>query len=231
MDCSTPGLPVYHQLLESTQTHVHWYGDAIQPSHPLSSPSLLAFNLSQHQGFLVSQFFTSGGQSIGVSASALVFSFSFFLKYFYFYFILLYNTVLVLPYTDMNPPRVYTSSQSWIPLPPSTPYHPSGSSPCTSPKHPVPCIEHRLALCFLHDSTYVSMPFSQIIPPSPSPSESKSPFYTSVSLLLAHIQGHHYHLSTFCTYTQWSITQPLKRINLNQFWWDGWNWSRLYRVK
>ena len=50
MDCSTPGLPVHHQLLESTQTHVHWVGDAIQPSHPLLSPSLPALNLSQHQG-------------------------------------------------------------------------------------------------------------------------------------------------------------------------------------
>ena len=43
--------PVHHQLPESTQTHVHWVGDAIQPSHPLSSPSPPAFNLSQHQGF------------------------------------------------------------------------------------------------------------------------------------------------------------------------------------
>ena len=50
MDCSTPGLPVHHQLPESTQTHVHWVRDAIQPSHPLSSPSPPAFNLSQHQG-------------------------------------------------------------------------------------------------------------------------------------------------------------------------------------
>ena len=50
IDCSTPGLPVHHQLSEFTQTHVHWVGDAIQPSHPLSSPSPLAFNLSQHQG-------------------------------------------------------------------------------------------------------------------------------------------------------------------------------------
>ena len=49
MDCSTPGFPV-HQLLELTQTHVHWVSDAIQPSHPLSSPSPPAFNLSQHQG-------------------------------------------------------------------------------------------------------------------------------------------------------------------------------------
>ena len=50
MNCSTPGLPVHHQLLEFTQTHVHWVGDAIQPSHPLSSSSPPALNLSQHQG-------------------------------------------------------------------------------------------------------------------------------------------------------------------------------------
>ena len=50
MDCSMPGLPVHYQLLEPTQTHAHWVGDAIQPSDPLSSPSSLAFNLSQHQG-------------------------------------------------------------------------------------------------------------------------------------------------------------------------------------
>ena len=50
IDCSTSGLPVHHQLPESTQTHVHWVSDAIQPSHPLSSPSPPAFNLSQHQG-------------------------------------------------------------------------------------------------------------------------------------------------------------------------------------
>ena len=50
MDCSTPGLPVHHQLQKFTQTHVHWVGDAIQPSHSLSSPSPPAFNLSQHQG-------------------------------------------------------------------------------------------------------------------------------------------------------------------------------------
>ena len=50
MNCSTPGFPVLHQLLELVQAHVHWVGDAIQPSHPLSSPSPPAFNLSQHQG-------------------------------------------------------------------------------------------------------------------------------------------------------------------------------------
>ena len=52
MDHSTPGSPVHHQLLKSTQTHFHWVRDAIQPSHPLSSPSSLAFNISQHQCLL-----------------------------------------------------------------------------------------------------------------------------------------------------------------------------------
>ena len=50
MDCSTPGLPVCHQLPKLNQSHVYWLSDAIQPSHPLSSPSPPAFNLSQHQG-------------------------------------------------------------------------------------------------------------------------------------------------------------------------------------
>ena len=50
MNCSTPGLPVHHQLPESNQTHVHWVGDAIQPSHSLLSPSPPALNLYQHQG-------------------------------------------------------------------------------------------------------------------------------------------------------------------------------------
>ena len=50
MNCSMSGFPLHHQLPEITQTHVHWVGDAIQPSHPLSSPSLPALNPSQHQG-------------------------------------------------------------------------------------------------------------------------------------------------------------------------------------
>ena len=73
MDCSMPSLPVCNQLPEFTQTHVHLVGDAIQPSHPLLSPFLPALSLSQHQGlFPVSQFFASGGQSIGISVSASV---------------------------------------------------------------------------------------------------------------------------------------------------------------
>ena len=50
---TTPGLPVHHQLPELTQTHIHWGGDAIQPFHPLSSPSPPAFNLFQHQGLFI----------------------------------------------------------------------------------------------------------------------------------------------------------------------------------
>ena len=73
MNLSTPGLPVHYQLPEFTQTHVHRVGDAIQPSHPLSSPSPPALNLFPASGsFPVSQFFTSGGQIIRVSASASV---------------------------------------------------------------------------------------------------------------------------------------------------------------
>ena len=73
MNRSTPGLRVQHKLLEFTQTHAHRVGDAIQPSHPLSSPSPPALNLSQHQClFPTSQLFTWGGQSTGVSASESV---------------------------------------------------------------------------------------------------------------------------------------------------------------
>ena len=70
MNCSMPGLPAHHQLPEFTQTHVHWVGDGIQPSHPLSSPSPPAPNPSQHQSFPMSQLFAWGGQSTGVSALA-----------------------------------------------------------------------------------------------------------------------------------------------------------------
>jgi len=102
----------------------------------------------------------------------------------------LYNIVLVLPNIKMNPPQVYMCSPSWTLLPPPSPYHPSGSSQCTSPKHPVSCIEPGLATHFIYDIICISMPFSQIIPPSPSPTESKRLFYTSVSLLLSRIQGY-----------------------------------------
>ena len=87
MNCSTPGLPVHHQLSEFTQTHVHWVGDAIQPSHPLSSPSPLALSLAQHQGLFI--FF--------VLLIVLFFYFYFFIfNLFFFLFLknLLYFTIL-----------------------------------------------------------------------------------------------------------------------------------------
>ena len=77
MDYSMPGFPVHHQLLELTQTHVHRVSDAIKSSHPLISSSDIPFSsrlqfFPASGSFQMSQFFTSGGQNIGVSASASV---------------------------------------------------------------------------------------------------------------------------------------------------------------
>ena len=73
MNCSTWGLPVHHQHPEFTQIHVHWVGDAIQPSHPPSSPfSSCPQSFAASGSFQMSQLITSGGQSIGVSASTSV---------------------------------------------------------------------------------------------------------------------------------------------------------------
>ena len=117
-----------------------------------------------------------------------------------FFFFKLYNIVFVLPNIEMNPPQVYPCSPSWTLLPPPSPYPPSGSSQCTSPKHPESSIEPGLATRFIHDITHVSMPFSQISPPSPSPTESIRLIYPSVSLLLSHTRGYCYHLSKFHIY-------------------------------
>ena len=127
-------------------------------------------------------------------------AFHFFKFFNYYYYFLLYNIVLDLPYINMHLPQVYMCSQSWPPLPPPSPCYPSGSSQCTSPKLPVSCIEPGLAIFFLYDIVHLLMPFSQIITPPPSHTESKRLFYTSVSLLLSRIQGCHYYLSKFHIY-------------------------------
>ena len=100
----------------------------------------------------------------------------------------------------MNKTQVYLCSPSWTLLPPPSTYPPSGSSQCTSPKHPVSCIEPGLATRFIHDIIHVSLLFSQISTPSPSPTESIRLIYTSVSLLLSRTQGYCYHLSKFHIY-------------------------------
>ena len=105
--------------------------------------------------------------------------FSFF-KFFYFF-----TFVLVLPYINMNPSRVHTWSPSWTALPPPSPYHPSGSSQCTSPKLPVSCMEPGLAIHFLYDIIHVLMPFSQIIPPSLSHRVQKTVLYICVSFAVS----------------------------------------------
>ena len=111
-------------------------------------------------------------------------SFLFFLK---FYFIFkLYIIVLVLPNIKMNLPQVYMCSPSWTLLPPPSPYHPSGSSQCTSPKHPVSCIEPGLATRFLHDILHVSMPFSQIFHLSLCNRVHKTVLYITVSFAVSY---------------------------------------------
>ena len=104
----------------------------------------------------------------------------------YYYYFLLYNIVLVLPYINMHPPQVYMCSPSWTPLPLSSPYHPSGSSSCTSPKLPVSCIKPGLAIHFLYDIIHVLMPFSKIIPPTLSHRVQKTVLYICVSFAVSH---------------------------------------------
>ena len=89
--------------------------------------------------------------------------------------------------------------KSQTPLPPPSLSHPSGLSQSTCFECPVSCIKLGLAIYFTYDNIHVSVLFSQIIPPSPSPTDSKSLFLTSVSLLLSRIQGFCYHLSKFHT--------------------------------
>ena len=101
MNHSMPGLPVHHQLLESTHTHVHWVGDVIQPSHPLSSPSPPALNLSQHQGLF--QWVSSSRQVAKV------------LEFFFFFFF----NIVVSASTSVLPMNTQTElfMMDWLYLP------------------------------------------------------------------------------------------------------------------
>ena len=107
-----------------------------------------------------------------------------FLSFFLFFFLTLQYCIGFTIHQHASATGVHVFP-SWNPLPPPSPYHPSGSSQSTSPKPPVSCIEPGLAIRFLYE-IHVLMPFSQIIPPSPSPTESKRLFYKSVSLAVSH---------------------------------------------
>ena len=99
---------------------------------------------------------------------------------------LLYNIVLVLPYINMNPPWVYTWSPSWTPFPSPFPYHPSGSSQCTSPEHPVSCIKPGLAIRFTYDSIHFNASLPNHLTLALSYRVQKTVLYICVSFAVLH---------------------------------------------
>ena len=147
--------------------------------------------------FQINWFFAPGSQSVGDSPSASVLPVNikvWFPLFIFFNFILFLNFTILYWFCQISKwiRHRYTCVPHPEPsslLPPPSPYHPSGSSHCTSPKHPVLCIEPGQATRFIYDIIHISMPFSQIIPPSPFPTESKRLFYISVSLLLSRIHS------------------------------------------
>ena len=174
---------------------------ALSPTAKLHRPQLKNWSHGSLQGHLaLGLVLLKGTQSISLVENKLIRrkekSCSYWIKpfpklpktifvvfFFKFYFIFkLYIIVFVLPNIKMNPPQVYMCSPSWTLLPPPSPFLPSGLSQCTSPKHPVSCNEPGLATRFIHDILHVSMPFSQIFPPSPSLSESIRLFVMTVIL-------------------------------------------------
>ena len=101
-------------------------------------------------------------------------------------FFKLYIIVLVLPNIKMNPPQVYMCSPSWTLLPPPSPFHPSGSSQCTSPKHPVSCIEPGLATHFIHDIYMFQCHSPKSSHPLPLPQSQKTVLYICVSFAVSY---------------------------------------------
>ena len=182
---------IYNRLLSKNAYFIFYFCLAFKISFTVSFLGYSFLALSMSHNFIKWFFF--------FFFLVLLFIYLFFLVQFYFIF-KLYNIVLVLPNIEMNQTQVYLCSPSWTLFPPPSPYPPSESSKCNSPKHPVLCIEPGLVTRFIHDIIQVSMPFSQISPPSPSPTESIRLIYTSVSLLLSRTQGYCYHLSKFHIY-------------------------------
>ena len=141
--------------------------------------------MSDYLLLLLIFFFSSSFMVLGLTFKSLIHcGWVFFFK---FYLIFKpYIIVLVLPNIKMNPPQVYMCSPSWILLPPPSPYHPSGSSQYISPKHPVSCIKPGLVTHFIDDIIHISMPFSQIFPPPPSPRVHKTVLYIIVSFAFSY---------------------------------------------
>ena len=141
MNHSTPGLPVHHQLPEFTQTHVHQVSDANQPSHPrrplfLLPPIPPSIRVFSNESTLHMRWPTYWSFSFSIIPSKEhPGPISFIIIYYYYLFFLLYNIVLVLPYINMNPPRVYTCSQSW-----TTSHLPPHTIPLGHPSAPAPSI-------------------------------------------------------------------------------------------
>ena len=269
MDRRMPGLPVHHQLLESTHTHVDWVSDAIQPFHSLSPPSLPTVKLSQHQGlfkWVNSPHQVTKGWSFSFkislnnehpglisfrmdwldllavqgtlksllqhhsSKAAILWCTAFFIAqlshsymttgkttaltrwtfvdevmsllfiFFNFYFILFFNFYFIYFFISWSLITLqycsgFCHTLTWISHGYTCISHPNPPSHLLStrslwvfPVHQVwvlvSCIQPGLVICFNLDNTHVLMLFSQNIPPSPSPTGSKSLFYTSVSLFL-----------------------------------------------